>query len=235
MAMLERTRRYAEKQPGFQILLETVNATLDHFKLEGADRDVVAEVLLQMRFDPHIVFETIDDKMRMLAEIRDHFLQSLPNPLPLTYQIFVYGTLKRGFALHRHLDRQKFIAEARTMPRYRMFVYRNGWFPLLVQEMDGGLSIEGELWEVNDECLRLLDRVEGHLFQRAFIELGPPHKDQLVEAYLYRYTPDEQCIDIGSCFQSPEDNNVLWESGTLDEADPPPALTEDEANQATGE
>ena len=35
--------------------------------------------------------------------------------------LFVYGTLKRGFRNHRLLERQQFIREAVTLPRYRLF------------------------------------------------------------------------------------------------------------------
>ncbi len=101
-------------------------------------------------------------------------------------RLFVYGTLKRGEPRHHHLSGQTFIALARTRPVYRL--YNLGEYPGLVKR-DDGLAIEGELWEVDDACLRRLDQVEGcdeGLYYRSLVELAPPHDGLPAVTYLYQ-------------------------------------------------
>ena len=99
--------------------------------------------------------------------------------------IFVYGTLKRGDCRAWALRGQRFVGEARSRPEYRM--YNVGTFPGLVRS-SGGLSIQGELWQVDAACLKILDEVEGlaqGLYTREPITLQPPHDGLDVEAYFY--------------------------------------------------
>jgi gamma-glutamylcyclotransferase (GGCT)/AIG2-like uncharacterized protein YtfP len=51
-------------------------------------------------------------------------------------------------------------------------MYDYGHFPVMVVDMDG-VNIHGELWEVNDFCLKQLDRLEGipHFYDRLPVEL----------------------------------------------------------------
>jgi gamma-glutamylaminecyclotransferase len=101
-------------------------------------------------------------------------------------QLFVYGTLKRGGPRHRFLTGQTFIAVARTRPLYRL--YDLGDYPGLV-ESASGLSIEGELWDVDEACLKQLDQVEGcdlGLYRRGPVELAPPNDGLPTVAYLYQ-------------------------------------------------
>ncbi len=107
-----------------------------------------------------------------------------------SHWIFVYGTLKRGLCRAGFLAGQHFWGEARTLPRYRM--YNCGTYPGLKLSAENGLSIIGELWQVDDECLARRDREEGvadGLYVRHAIELahtsGEPLPDLLIEAYFY--------------------------------------------------
>jgi gamma-glutamylaminecyclotransferase len=105
-------------------------------------------------------------------------------------RLFVYGTLKRGEPRHRYLSGQTFIAPARTRPVYRLF--NLGEYPGLVRRADG-LAIEGELWEVDEACLRRLDQVEGcdeGLYCRSPVELAPPHHGSAAVTYLYQKNVD---------------------------------------------
>lgn len=100
--------------------------------------------------------------------------------------LFVYGTLKRGEPRHGYLAGQRFVGISRTRPLYRL--YDLGDYPGLV-ERAGGVSIEGELWEVDGECLARLDRVEGcdvGLYRRGWAELVPPHHKLRAVAYFYQ-------------------------------------------------
>jgi gamma-glutamylaminecyclotransferase len=97
--------------------------------------------------------------------------------------LFLYGTLKRGQKNHRLLAAQRFVGDAATEPRYRL--YDLGQYPGMVADTANGLAVAGELWEVDDGCLAELDEFEGvpELYVRQRVALqgtaGP------VESYLY--------------------------------------------------
>jgi gamma-glutamylaminecyclotransferase len=101
------------------------------------------------------------------------------------FQLFVYGTLKRGGCRHGLLAGQRFLGEARTAPRYALLDL--GDFPGLVRDEAGGHAVHGELYEVEASPLALLDREEGapELFRRELVEVdgrsGP------IQAYFYQH------------------------------------------------
>jgi gamma-glutamylcyclotransferase (GGCT)/AIG2-like uncharacterized protein YtfP len=73
-------------------------------------------------------------------------------------RIFVYGTLKRGLSNHGWMAGQQFIVEARTEPVYRMCDC--GGFPGMIPVEKDGVSIHGEIWEVDEPGRRNLDILE---------------------------------------------------------------------------
>jgi len=102
-------------------------------------------------------------------------------------RLFVYGTLKRGGCNHHYMAGQQFVSEAVTQPGYRL--YDLGGYPGMV-EAEGELSIEGELWDVDDECKARLDILEGideGEYSQEVVPLLPPHQDEVVQGYIYRW------------------------------------------------
>ena len=100
--------------------------------------------------------------------------------------IFVYGTLKRGHSNHGYLRGQTFIDLATTEPRYRL--YDLGGYPGMILNTSHGTSIHGEVWEIDDACLKQLDELEGTEigeYVRESIPLLPPFQDQPVQGYRY--------------------------------------------------
>ena len=100
-------------------------------------------------------------------------------------RLFIYGTLKRGHCRHFALSGQQFLGEVQTAVGYRL--YDCGEYPGLVRD-PAGISISGELWAVDEECLARLDEiecVEVGLFKRGTIQLKPPHQGEQVETYFY--------------------------------------------------
>ena len=98
-------------------------------------------------------------------------------------RLFIYGTLKQGQARSSLLDRQTFLGEAKTEPHYRLF--NCAAFPCLVETEDG-VCVEGELCQVDDACLALLDQVEAvdsGLFERREVRMVAAEG---MEAYFYR-------------------------------------------------
>jgi gamma-glutamylaminecyclotransferase len=111
--------------------------------------------------------------------------------------LFVYGTLKRGQTRHPFLAGQTFVASATTRPSYRMF--NVGEYPALVVHREGR-SIEGELWKIDEACLRTLDRVEGcesGVYTRESVDLLPPFDALSAVTYLYEL-PVDGLADCGT-------------------------------------
>lgn len=101
-------------------------------------------------------------------------------------KLFVYGTLKRGCVRAPALAGQRFLGEARTEPRYRL--YDCGRYPALVVD-ESGRSIGGEVWEVDASCLARLDEIEGvavNLYRRDTIRLLPPFDEDSVTSYFFQ-------------------------------------------------
>lgn len=73
-------------------------------------------------------------------------------------KVFTYGTLLSGEPNHRVLRGSRCIGPAHTPPRFRLVDL--GAFPGMLAE--GHTSVEGELYEVDDDVLAALDRLEGH-------------------------------------------------------------------------
>ena len=97
-------------------------------------------------------------------------------------RVFVYGTLKRGGENHSWIAGQQFVSLAKTRSVYRMFDL--GGYPGMVRE-NQGLSIDGELWEVDAAGLARLDVLEdvaGGEYERVEIEL---EGGEAAEGYLY--------------------------------------------------
>ena len=75
--------------------------------------------------------------------------------------VFVFGTLKEGFPLHRQgLGDTPKRRDCRTVERYPMFIAGSWYAPMMMDEPGHGLRVHGELYEVDDAGLALLDRLE---------------------------------------------------------------------------
>lgn len=102
-------------------------------------------------------------------------------------KLFVYGTLKKGQCRSSQLSGRLIAEQISTLPDYRM--YRLDGYPGLVEVQPGmGASIIGELWEIDQECLHRIDRLEGvdeRYYQRREIRLASPFENDRVEAYFY--------------------------------------------------
>jgi len=99
--------------------------------------------------------------------------------------IFVYGSLKRGYGLHHLLESQSFRGPATTCPLYRIFDL--GSYPGLV-DWPEGLAVQGEVYQVNAECLKRLDEAEGvdeGLYARRVVKLQSPFDVVDVSAWFW--------------------------------------------------
>ena len=103
--------------------------------------------------------------------------------------LFVFGTLKKGFALHTPaLDGACYVGAYRTVMPYRM-VIAGPWFaPMMLPEPGAGHRVKGELYHVNAPYLERIDAVEsvgvpGNL--RIEIEVEPVEGGASVRAFAY--------------------------------------------------
>lgn len=83
----------------------------------------------------------------------------------MTHLVFVYGTLRNGYGNHRLIAHAQarggahFVGFGMTaMPATLVNV---GWFPAITTLDEGPCPVVGEVYRVDDEALRDLDRLEG--------------------------------------------------------------------------
>ena len=113
--------------------------------------------------------------------------------------VFVYGTLKRAGVNHAWIEQQQFVAEACTAPLYRMFDL--GGYPGMVRSADG-VSIQGEVWSVDEAGLARLDVLEdteGGEYERVAVQLEGGFAAQRVEGYIYLRSVEGR-RDVGACW-----------------------------------
>jgi len=102
-------------------------------------------------------------------------------------KVFVYGTLKRGHGNNHVLGDSTFLGTGETVARCRLF---NSGFPVLrpgdKNHAELNRPVRGELFEVSEETLDRLDRLEGEgrMYFRftKFIRLDD---GKVVKAYAY--------------------------------------------------
>lgn len=93
--------------------------------------------------------------------------------------VFVYGSLKHGMTHHNLLQGQRYVGVALTAPRYAMFQLSG--YPALIDSSDGK-RLWGELYEVTDDCVSAMDRLEGvnqDIYERRQVELDELHPVRL--------------------------------------------------------
>jgi gamma-glutamylcyclotransferase (GGCT)/AIG2-like uncharacterized protein YtfP len=76
-----------------------------------------------------------------------------------SFLLFVYGTLMRDGSRNRAIADQTFIREAVTKTGYQLLDL--GSYPGLVRVEQDGRQISGELWEIHNSRMAMLDQIEG--------------------------------------------------------------------------
>ncbi len=78
-------------------------------------------------------------------------------------KLFVYGSLRKGMSHHHYLKDQKFIGRARSALKFavKMLTFEGieGEYPI-AQESGDGRPLDGEIYEINDDILQMLDEYE---------------------------------------------------------------------------
>ena len=77
------------------------------------------------------------------------------------HNVFVYGTLKRGFPNHHLMPEAEFRGTARTSDRLPLVIAGKWCTPILIAA-SGGHRVNGEVYGVDDDGLSCLDDLEGN-------------------------------------------------------------------------
>ena len=141
----------------------------------------------------------LNDKIDGYGGVFDFDRKSPSGNLPLRYKaidtalvdkksslvnVFVYGTLKRGYGNNRCLGKEaKYIGTAVTTAKYPML---DGGFPYLLDKPNEGHHIKGEMWQIPvKQLLSEVDRLEGYPthYVRRVIEVVTTEGAHKVVAY----------------------------------------------------
>ncbi len=68
-----------------------------------------------------------------------------------TRRVFICGSALRGQPDHGNLQNAKFIRAANTQSRYRLHAAGDAWHPAIYEVETGGISIPGEVYEMQDD------------------------------------------------------------------------------------
>ncbi|EDV27777.1 uncharacterized protein TRIADDRAFT_17273, partial [Trichoplax adhaerens] len=92
--------------------------------------------------------------------------------------VFVYGTLKTDEPNHYLLEdpktgKAKLIAKGLTAAPYPLIVHSCYSIPVMLDEPGRGHMIEGEVYRIDNDMLRVLDQLEGHpeFYTRTMIDI----------------------------------------------------------------
>jgi len=119
-------------------------------------------------------------------------------------QIFVYGTLKRGFCNESYLKNTTFIDRAITVDKYPMILKYQA-FPYLINVKGKGHHIKGEVYDIEDEVLLSLDLLEGYPehYDRDYIDVKLANGDiKKVIVYFCNDCKDYQKYEMISEFKN---------------------------------
>lgn len=127
------------------------------------------------------------------------------NPFPAPPEtIFVYGTLKKEHYNHFWLEMlgAKFLGEGVTVCSFPLIAPR---LPTLLPFPGQGLSVHGELYELNPGMITYIDQLEGHPDWYARSKISILSHGSIKEAWVYFITkksipPDWETFPILSNF-----------------------------------
>uniref|UniRef100_A0A131YM80 Gamma-glutamylcyclotransferase family protein n=1 Tax=Rhipicephalus appendiculatus TaxID=34631 RepID=A0A131YM80_RHIAP len=85
----------------------------------------------------------------------------------MSHYVFVYGTLKSGETNHRILTdpvngRSTLLGQARTLKKWPLVLVSSYEIPCLLPCEGLGHEVHGEVYQVDDRMLEVLDRLESH-------------------------------------------------------------------------
>ena len=117
-----------------------------------------------------------------------------------TYNLFVYGTLRRGFHNHGLMKNAKHICDGTTLDRMRLVVHSGHGIPFTWKD-DCGHPLRGEFYEIQKEDIKPIHYMEvsaGYDAEWVSIILDNG-RISLAIIYLYPPTENKFFIDVPQC------------------------------------
>ncbi len=111
----------------------------------------------------------------------------------MSYKVFVYGTLRKGFWNHVLLKDSEFVEE-RWLPGFRI---HGAGIPFMVRTENENDKVYGEIYKVDDETLQQLDWLEGHPDWYVRQEVDEEGVQAYVMPETHAYATELQWIDNG--------------------------------------
>ena len=108
--------------------------------------------------------------------------------------VFVYGTLRRSRGNHQLLEDAHFYGIGKTKQEYAMYLV--GGFPYVIST-EPRHPIVGELYAVDDDTLKNLDKLEGHPIYYARSEVVVIVDDVEYTAWMYFRDPKGTLLPSG--------------------------------------
>uniref|UniRef100_A0A0R3RRB8 Gamma-glutamylcyclotransferase family protein n=1 Tax=Elaeophora elaphi TaxID=1147741 RepID=A0A0R3RRB8_9BILA len=113
--------------------------------------------------------------------------------------LFIYGTLKRGepnapIMADVVTGMQRFVGTGKTVNAFPLIIASEYNIPFCLDKPGIGNRITGELYEVDEQKLKVLDEFEGHptFYRRQSKEVEMDHNGTIVTAWIYmlpKWTP----------------------------------------------
>ncbi len=114
-------------------------------------------------------------------------------------KLFVYGTLKTGYALNSHtLGSNKNCKKVSDGVIHGFDMYSNGSYPYIVEVEDKTHTVQGEVWEVNDSILMTELRSIEREYEETEVEVTVDGGKETCIAYVYKRDVRESWSKIES-------------------------------------
>lgn len=132
----------------------------------------------------HLYSPNTNRKLERL--LKDSIVIFIPEASSLTFNLFVYGTLKRDFSNHHYLKNATFLGKSQTVLPYPM-ILKHKAYPYLINKPNKGLHIKGELYHVDYATLLAIDELEGcpDNYIRSEIAVQYENNNQVNQALVY--------------------------------------------------
>ena len=116
----------------------------------------------------------------------------------MRHRLFIYGTLKKGFPNHDHyMQSARNLGKYQTIEKYPLVLYGERYVPCMLNCPGDGHQVEGELYEVDDECLNRIDALEriqeSDGYRRSVIRVKSNERSnqEIKKAFAYLMPPEQ--------------------------------------------
>lgn len=133
--------------------------------------------------------------------------------------LFVYGTLKRGFPNHLPLMYGvEYLGEGLSSNRYPLLIAGEWNSPVLIEEPGNGYQVQGEIYRVTEERLMEIDEFEGthhpHGYYRKTIPVIPEfgldkHSNMFFADTYFKKPPEIMHVSAGPLRLFPIQNQYI--------------------------